>query len=59
MNLLLFYCSLGISCSENTKAAFAAAFISIKYLIYLKIWKKGKTFLLSGLFSSASTSVFA
>jgi hypothetical protein len=39
MNLVLFFFNKGISYPENTKAAFAAAFIIIKYFIYLKRWK--------------------
>jgi hypothetical protein len=51
MNLVLFFFNKGISCFENTKAAFAAAFIIIKYFkLFEKMEKQVETFLLSGLF---------
>jgi hypothetical protein len=51
MNLLLFFFNKVISCFENAKAAFAAAFIIIKYFkLFKKLEKQVETFLLSGFF---------
>jgi hypothetical protein len=51
MNLVLFFFNKGISCFENTKAAFAAAFIIIKYFkLFEKLEIQVETFLFSGFF---------